>query len=199
MGKTDRPGSRRKGCGLGLTAYDFTVRAQDGQAVPLRRYAGKVLLLFNSATECGFTPQYDELEALYQQLRPRGLVLLDFPCNQFGNQAPGSDEEIRKFCTGRYHVTFPIFQKICVNGPDADPLFQWLKSQKGFAGFDRDHRLAPVLEKLLDAGRPGWRESPDIKWNFTKFLIDRNGTVAARFEPTAPMEEVAAKARALLA
>lgn len=171
--------------------YDFKVKAQDGSEVSLADYKGKVLLIVNTATQCGFTPQYKELEALYRKFQDKGLVILDFPCNQFGEQAPGTDAEIHAFCTGQYAISFPQFAKVQVNGPDAEPLFTWLKSQQGFKGFGGGTK-AQAMEKLLSQQDPDYANKPDIKWNFTKFLIDRKGHVVARFEPTVTPEEMEA-------
>ena len=170
------------------TIYDFTVKDRNGGDVSLGRYRGKVLLVVNTATECGFTPTYADLQKLYADLAPRGLEILDFPCNQFGEQAPGTADEIHAFCTGRFGVTFPQFEKIEVNGPDESPLYTWLKSEEGFAGFDPNHRITPVLVDILGKADPDWESKPDIKWNFTKFLVDRDGNVVRRFEPTADVE-----------
>ena len=171
--------------------YDFKVKAQDGSEVSLADYKGKVLLIVNTATQCGFTPQYKELEALYRKFQDKGLVILDFPCNQFGEQAPGTDAEIHAFCTGQYAISFPQFAKVQVNGPDAEPLFTWLKSQQGFKGFGGGTK-AQAMDKLLSQQDPDYAKNPDIKWNFTKFLVDREGNVAARFEPTQSMKFVEA-------
>lgn len=139
--------------------YDFTVTAQDGTERSLVDFKGKVLLIVNTATGCSFTPQYVGLQELYETYHDRGFEILDFPCNQFGNQAPGSDAEIHEFCVGRFSMTFPQFSKIDVNGENEDPLYTWLKAQKGGLGGKK------------------------IKWNFTKFLVDREGNVVARFAP----------------
>ena len=176
---------------------DFTVRGADGQPVALSQYKGQVLLVVNTATKCGFTPQYTELEQLYEQYADKGFSVLDFPCNQFGGQAPGTIAEIQEFCSGTYHVTFPQFDKIDVNGEAADPLFTWLKEQKGFAGFGEGQR-AEMMDRMMKRSDPDYAAKPDIKWNFTKFLVDRKGNVVARFEPTADMQEVAAAVAALL-
>ena len=172
------------------TLYDFTVKDQEGNDVSLADYQGKVVLVVNTATECGFTPTYADLQKLYTQLHDQGLELLDFPCNQFGQQAPGTADEIHAFCTGRFGVTFPQFAKIDVNGANESPLYTWLKSEKGFAGFDPAHKITPILDDLLGKADPDWKSKPDIKWNFTKFLIDRTGHVTQRFEPTADVESV---------
>ena len=156
----------------------------EGTEISLRDYEGKVILIINSATQCGFTPQYDGLQDLYERYGDEGFVILDFPCNQFGHQAPGSDEEIALFCDSTYGITFPIFSKIEVNGSNESPLYTYLKSQKGFAGFDPEHPLTPMLESALERTDANYAQSSDIKWNFTKFLIDREGNVVERFEPT---------------
>lgn len=181
-----------------MKIYDFHVEDAYGKDISLENYAGKVILIINSATECGFTPQYDNLQDLFEKYGEDGFVILDFPCNQFGHQAPGSNEEIVSFCDSRYGITFPIFSKIDVNGENASPLYVYLKSQKGFAGFDPEHPLTPMLESILDRTVPDYMQNSDIKWNFTKFLIDREGNVAERFEPTADMAEVEEKIANLL-
>lgn len=172
------------------TIADFTVEDRAGQPVALSDYLGKVVLVVNTATECGFTPTYAPLQALYEDLHEKGLEILDFPCNQFGEQAPGTAEEIHTACAGRFGITFPQFGKVEVNGKNEMPLYTWLKSEQGFAGFDPTHQLTPVLEDILGKADPDWREKSDIKWNFTKFLVDREGKVVARFEPTADIESV---------
>ena len=166
------------------TVYDFTVKDRKGKDVSLREYANEVLLIVNTATKCGFTPQYDELEKLYEKFRGEGFVILDFPCNQFGQQAPGTDESIHEFCKLNFGTDFPRFKKVKVNGPDADPLFLFLESQKGFAGWDMEPPIAHILDDMLSKEDPDYAQKPDIKWNFTKFLIDKKGQVVARFEPT---------------
>ena len=170
--------------------YDFTVEDANGAQISLKDYAGKVVLIINSATECGFTPQYDSLQELYEKYADEGFVILDFPCNQFGHQAPGSNAEIVSFCDSTYGITFPIFSKIEVNGENENPLYTYLKSQKGFAGFDPEHPLTPLLESALGRTDRVFVKSSDIKWNFTKFLIDRDGNVVERFEPTTDMSKV---------
>lgn len=172
------------------TVYAFTVKDAAGQDVELAKYRGKVLLIVNTATACGFTPQYADLEALYEEFRDRGLEVLDFPCNQFGGQAPGSIAEIHAFCTGNYGTTFPQFDKIEVNGAGASPLYVWLKRKRGFGGWGADTPMSKALDGMLRQADPAYDQKADIKWNFTKFLISRRGKVVARFEPTAPMEAV---------
>ncbi len=180
------------------TVYDFTVKDRKGKDVSLKEYANEVLLIVNTATKCGFTPQYDELEKLYQKYRSQHFVILDFPCNQFGQQAPGTDESIHEFCKLNFGTEFPQFKKIKVNGPDADPLFLFLQEQKGFAGWNMEHPIAHILDDMLSKEDPEYKEKPDIKWNFTKFLVDKKGMVVARFEPTESIEVIAAKIEELL-
>ena len=157
-----------------MTLYHFSVKTRDGKEVSMKDYEGKVLLIVNTATGCGFTPQYKGLQELYNKYKGKGFEILDFPCNQFANQAPGSDDEIHTFCTGRFGITFPQFAKIDVNGKDEDPLYTYLKSKKrGFC-------------------------SSKIKWNFTKFLISKDGTVLKRFAPTATPESIDAYVAAAL-
>lgn len=181
-----------------MSVYDFTVKTMSGEDKKLSDYKGKVLLVVNTATACGFTPHYTDLQAIYSEYKDSGLEILDFPCNQFGNQAPGDDEEIHTFCTGRFGVTFPQFSKIDVNGENAIPLYQYLVKEKGFAGFDPEHKLTSVLEEMFEKANPNYKNEPDIKWNFTKFLVDRDGNVVRRFEPTADMKLVEESIKELL-
>ena len=166
------------------SVLDFTVKDRKGSDVALSSYKGKVLLIVNTATKCGFTPQYEELEALYKSYKDKGLEILDFPCNQFGNQAPGTDEEIAQFCSLNYGTEFPQFKKIEVNGPGEDPLFTFLKKEKGFEGFNLEHPIGKLLAEMMEKNDPDYASKPDIKWNFTKFLVDQEGKVIARYEPT---------------
>lgn len=170
-----------------MNVYDFTVKDTFDEEVTLRDYDGKVLLIINTATKCGFTPQYDELQDLYEKYQGEGFEILDFPCNQFHNQAPGSIEEIVSFCDATFGITFPMFAKIDVNGENAHPLYKYLVSQKGFAGFNEEHKITPKLKEILTEEQGDYENDPSIKWNFTKFLIDRNGNVVERFEPTEPL------------
>ena len=147
-----------------MSIYEYTVKAKDGTEVSMKDYEGKVLLVVNTATGCGFTPQFEGLQDLYEKYREQGFEILDFPCNQFGNQAPGTDEEITDFCSSRYGITFPQFAKIDVNGENEAPLYTYLKSQK-----------SGIMGK-------------NIKWNFSKFLVDRQGNVVNRFAPTTTPE-----------
>lgn len=172
------------------TVYDFKVTNDEGKEVSLSDYKGKVMLIVNTATRCGFTLQYKELEELYQKYSQCGLEILDFPCNQFGQQAPGSIEEIHNFCTANFNIHFPQFDKIDVNGDNAHPLFTYLKSKQAFGGFDLNERLGKLLDDMMRKNDPEFDKNPDIKWNFTKFLIDRQGNVIKRFEPTDKMADV---------
>ena len=172
------------------TVYDFKVTNDEGKEVSLSDYKGKVMLIVNTATRCGFTPQYKELEELYQKYSQSGLEILDFPCNQFRQQAPGSIEEIHNFCTANFNIHFPQFDKIDVNGDNAHPLFSYLKSKQTFGGFDLNERLGKLLDDMMRKKDPEFDKNPDIKWNFTKFLIDRQGNVIKRFEPTDKMADV---------
>ena len=169
--------------------YDFTVKDRKGNEVSLGEYAGKVLLIVNTATGCGFTPHYEPLEAMYKEFRDRGFEILDFPCNQFAGQAPGSEDEIHEFCTLKFGTEFPQFAKINVNGGDADPLFAYLATEKPFAGFGKGLKNA-ALNKFADLNNKQFGDQAYIKWNFTKFLVGRDGKVIARYEPTVDMEEV---------
>ena len=179
------------------TVYDFTVRDRTGNEVSLSDYSGKVLLVVNTATGCGFTPHYEPLEAMYRDLKDKGFEILDFPCNQFANQAPGDADEIHSFCTLKFGADFPQFAKIDVNGETADPLFAFLATEKPFAGFGRGLKNA-ALNKFSDMNNKKYGDKAYIKWNFTKFLIDREGKVVARFEPTTDMSEVRAAVEAIL-
>lgn len=171
------------------TVYDFTVKDRSGNDVSLSEYNGKVLLIVNTATGCGFTPHYEPLEAMYKDLKDKGFEILDFPCNQFANQAPDSDEEIHQFCTLKFGTEFPQFSKIEVNGENADPLFAFLAEQKPFEGFGKGIKNA-ALNKYAQMNNKAFGDKAYIKWNFTKFLVDREGNVISRFEPTVDMKEV---------
>ena len=169
--------------------YDFTVKDRKGKEVSLSEYKGKVLLIVNTATGCGFTPHYDPLEAMYRELKDKGFEILDFPCNQFANQAPGNDDEIHEFCTVKFGTEFPQFAKIDVNGETADPLFAYLATEKPFEGFGKGLKMK-ALDTFAKMNNKKFGEKAYIKWNFTKFLIDREGNVIARFEPTVDMDKV---------
>ena len=166
-----------------MNVYDFSVIARDGSEVSLADYRDKVLLIVNTATGCGFTPQYDELQNLYDKYKDKGFEILDFPCNQFGEQAPGSDEEIHSFCTVRFGTEFPQFAKIEVNGENAIPLYKWLTSETTFSGFGKSP-MALVMNGMAKKMDKDYKNNGNIKWNFTKFLIGRDGNIVERFEPT---------------
>jgi glutathione peroxidase len=155
--------------------YDFSVKAIDGREVSLNEFSGKVVLVVNTASKCGFTPQYDGLEKLYEKYRERGFVVLGFPCNQFGAQEPGDEAEIAQFCSLKFNVSFPMFAKIDVNGESTHPLYQFLKAEK-----------------------PGLLGTEGIKWNFTKFLVDRSGKVVERYAPATKPEDLNEAVEALL-
>ena len=171
------------------TVYDFTVKDRKGNDVSLSEYKGKVLLIVNTATGCGFTPHYEPLEAMYKELQEKGLEILDFPCNQFANQSPGSEDEIHEFCTVKFGADFPQFKKLDVNGETADPLFAYLATEKPFQGFGKGLK-SMALNKFANMNNKQYGDKAYIKWNFTKFLVDREGKVIARFEPTVDMAEV---------
>ena len=179
-----------------MNIYDITVKNNKNEDVELSQYKGKVLLIVNTATGCGFTPQYEGLEKLYEKYNESGFEILDFPCNQFGNQAPGSDDEIHEFCTFKYHTQFEQFKKIDVNGENQSELFKYLKEQQGFKGFEglKAKILIPIVSKM----DKNWKTSSDIKWNFTKFLVDQNGNVIDRFESTVTPEKIEERIAELL-
>ena len=171
------------------TVYDFSVKDRKSNEVSLSEYKGKVLLIVNTATGCGFTPHYEPLEAMYKEFKEQGFEILDFPCNQFANQAPGSEDEIHEFCTLKFGTEFPQFKKVDVNGENADPLFAFLATEKPFEGFGKGLKNK-ALEKFAGMNNKTYGDKAYIKWNFTKFLIDREGRVVARFEPTVDMKLV---------
>lgn len=177
--------------------YDFIVKDRKGNDVSISAYKGKVLLIVNTATGCGFTPHYDPLESMYKEFKDRGFEILDFPSNQFAGQAPGSDDEIHEFCTMKFGTEFPQFAKIDVNGENADPLFAYLASQKPFEGFGKGLKNA-MLNKFAKMNNKKFGDKTYIGWNFTKFLINREGEVIARFEPTIDMNIVKEAVEALL-
>ena len=168
--------------------YDYSAPRADGSAQQMSDYRGKVVIVVNTATGCGFTPHYEPLEALYEKYHDQGLEIVDVPCNQFAGQAPESDEEIHEFCQLKYHTQFPQMKKSDVNGPDAIDLFKYLKSQKGFEGFGKGPK-ALAKSALLKKMDKDYKNNPEIKWNFTKFVIDREGNVVGRFEPTYDMKK----------
>ena len=177
--------------------YDFTLIDRTGKELSCADLAGKVVLIVNTATGCGFTPHYEPIEALYEELHDKGLEVLDIPCNQFGAQAPGSDDEIHEFCQLHYNTTFAQMKKSDVNGENELALYTWLKAEKGFEGFG-EGETAAFMDKHLRNIDPDYESNPDIKWNFTKFVIDRDGTCVARFEPTADMADLSDFVRSLI-
>jgi glutathione peroxidase len=179
------------------TVYQFKAESNTGEEVNFADFKGKVLLVVNTASKCGFTPQYDGLEALYQKYKDQGLVVVGFPCDQFGHQEPGTNDEIEEFCRVNYGVTFPLMAKSDVNGENANDVFKWLYGEKPFAGFG-DSDTGKFMDAMLSRANPDYASNPDIKWNFTKFLIDRKGRVVARFEPVVAPEEMEAQIQALL-
>ena len=180
------------------TVYEFSVKDRKGKDVSLKEYSNEVLLIVNTATKCGFTPQYEELEKLYEKYHQQGFEILDFPCNQFGQQAPGTDDSIHEFCKLNYGTDFPRFKKVKVNGPDAEPLFLFLQEQKGFAGWNMEHPLAHILDDMLSKQDADYKSKSDIKWNFTKFLVNKKGQVISRFEPTESIASIETQIEELL-
>jgi glutathione peroxidase len=169
--------------------YDYSVPAPDGTQVNLSDYQGKVMLIVNTATGCGFTPHYKPIEEMYEKYHEKGFEVIDVPCNQFAGQTPGTDDEIHEFCTLKYNTQFPQMKKSDVNGENALPLYKYLKSQKGFEGFGKSP-MALMMSGMLKKIDRDYKNHPEIKWNFTKFVVDREGNVVARFEPTADMKKV---------
>ena len=169
--------------------YDYSVPATDGTEVKLSDYQGKVMLIVNTATGCGFTPHYKPIEEMYEKYHDQGFEVIDIPCNQFAGQTPGTDEEIHEFCTLKYNTQFPQMKKSDVNGENELPLYTYLKSQKGFEGFGKGP-TALMMAGVLKKFDKDYKNNPNIKWNFTKFVVDREGNVVARFEPTADMKKV---------
>ena len=171
-----------------MSIYDYTVKDIKGNEGTLEECKGKVLLIVNTATGCGFTPQYDGLQDLYDKYHDQGFEILDFPCNQFGEQAPGTEEEIESFCNARFGITFPQFSKIDVNGDDACPIFVELATALPFQGFKGIKGVAmKAPQKMIDSK---YGDKAYIKWNFTKFLVDREGTPVSRFEPTTEPKDI---------
>ncbi len=180
-----------------MSIYDYSVPTPAGEEIPLSQYQGKVLMIVNTATGCGFTPHYKDIEAIYEKCHEKGFEVIDVPCNQFAGQTPGTDDEIHEFCTLKYNTRFPQMKKSDVNGENALPLFTFLKGQKGFEGFGKGP-TALAMGAMLKKIDKDYKNNPDIKWNFTKFIVDRDGNVVARFEPTASMKDVAACVESLL-
>ena len=180
-----------------MSFYDYSVPAPKGEEVSMKDFEGKVVLVVNTATGCGFTPHYEPLEAMYEKYHDQGFEIVDVPCNQFAGQTPGTDDEIHDFCTLKYNTQFPQMKKSDVNGENALPLFEYLKSQQGFKGFGKGPK-ALMMSGLLKKIDKNYKNNPDIKWNFTKFVVDRSGNVVARFEPTADMKDVEACVASLI-
>ena len=177
--------------------YEYSVEDRKGNAVPMKQFEGKVVLVVNTATGCGFTPQYKDLEDLYEADHEKGLEILDIPCNQFAGQTPGTDDEVHEFCTLKYNTQFDQMKKSDVNGENAIDLYKFLKSLKSFEGFGHGPK-ALLMNTMLKKIDPDYKNNAEIKWNFTKFLVDRQGNVVRRFEPTEDMKEVRAAVEELL-
>ncbi len=172
-----------------MSFYDYSVTTPKGKEISMKDYAGKVVMVVNTATGCGFTPHYKDIEDMYEKYHDQGFEVIDVPCNQFKGQAPGTDEEIHEFCQLHYNTKFPQMKKSDVNGENAIPLFKYLKSQKGFEGFDKNP-AGLLMSGLLKTIDKDYKKNSEIKWNFTKFIVDREGNVVARFEPTTDMKKV---------
>ncbi len=172
-----------------MSFYDLSVTSAAGEEISMKDYEGKVVLIVNTATGCGFTPHYKDIEEMYEKYHDRGFEVIDVPCNQFAGQTPGTDEEIHEFCTLKYKTQFPQMKKSGVNGENAIPLFKFLKEQKGFEGFGKGP-AAVAMNVMLSKIDKDYKNNPEIKWNFTKFVVDRSGNVVARFEPTEKMDKI---------
>jgi glutathione peroxidase len=177
--------------------YDYSVTKRDGSGLSMNEFRGKVVLVVNTATGCGFTPQYKDLEDIYEEFHDQGLEILDVPCNQFAGQTPGTDEEVHTFCTLKYNTKFDQMKKSDVNGENALDLYKFLKSQKMFEGFGKGPK-AMLMNTMLKKIDPDYKNNSEIKWNFTKFLVDREGNVVRRFEPTEDMKNVREAVKELL-
>lgn len=180
-----------------MSIYDIIIKDRHDNPISMSEYKGKVLLIVNTATACGFTPQYKDLQAIYEEFKESGLEILDFPCNQFADQAPGDNEEIHTFCTGRFGITFPQFGKVDVNGENQAPLFKWLEENSHFEGLGKG-LMANILKGVVKKNDKDFMNNNQVKWNFTKYLIDRNGNLLARFEPTTNMKVVQEEIRKVL-
>lgn len=172
-----------------MNFYDYNVINAAGEPVSMSDFKNKVVMVVNTATECGFTPQYKDIESMYEKYHDQGLEIIDIPCNQFAGQTPGSDKEIHDFCTLNYHTQFPQMKKSDVNGDNSLELYEYLKNQQSFKGFGKGVK-ALAMNAMLKKIDKDYKNNSDIKWNFTKFIVDREGNVVARFEPTAKMSEV---------
>ncbi|MBO5998791.1 MAG: glutathione peroxidase [Lachnospiraceae bacterium] len=180
-----------------MSVYSYSVPTPSGEEKSMADFEGKVVIVVNTATGCGFTPQYEDLESIYEKYHEKGLEIVDVPCNQFAGQTPGTDEEIHQFCTLKYNTQFPQYKKSDVNGENALPLFTYLKSEKGFESFGKGPK-ALLMSAMLSKIDKNYKTNPDIKWNFTKFVINREGSVVARFEPTASMKDLEALVDSLI-
>ncbi|MDD3416604.1 MAG: glutathione peroxidase [Lachnospiraceae bacterium] len=180
-----------------MSIYEYTVPTTDGQEKSFSEYEGKVMLIVNTATGCGFTPQYESIESMYEKYHEQGFEVIDIPCNQFAGQTPGTDQEIHEFCALRYNTQFSQMKKSDVNGENQLPLYSYLKSQKGFEGFGKGVK-AVAMNAMLKKIDKNYKNNPDIKWNFTKFVVDRKGNIVARFEPTEDMKKVEAYIESLI-
>ena len=179
-----------------MSIYDYKVKNRNGEEIPISNYQGKILIIVNTATGCGFTPQYEGLEKLYKEYHEKGLEILDFPCNQFGNQAPGNDEEIHQFCQFKYNTSFDQFSKIDVNGETESPLYTFIKNE--IKEDEIEGMKNKVAMKAVEKISSTCKKQGDIKWNFTKFLVDREGKVVARFSPTFKPEDMEERVKELL-
>ena len=179
-----------------MSIYDYSAKKRNGEDVSISQFKGKVLLIVNTATGCGFTPQYEGLENLYKKYHEQGLEILDFPCNQFGNQAPGNDNEIHEFCTLKYNTSFDQFAKIDVNGENESPLFTYIKehSPEELVEGLKNKMAMKAIEKISSTTK----NDKDVKWNFTKFLVDREGNIVYRFSPTYKPEAIEEKIKSYL-
>lgn len=174
-----------------MSVYDFSAITIDGREISLEQYKGKVLIIVNTASKCGFTPQYEGLEEIYRKYKSKGLEILGFPSNQFAEQEPGTNKEVEEFCKVNYGVSFQLFNKTDVRGENAHPLFKYLCEKAPFKGFDLSNPKAKMLYGVLEKDFPDFLEGNSIKWNFTKFLIDRNGNVVGRYDsPVEPKEMI---------
>lgn len=181
-----------------MSIYDFEFNSIDNEPMSMKAFKGKVLLIVNTASKCGFTPQYEGLEELYKKYRDKGFEIIGFPSNQFAGQEPGEGSEIKNFCTINYGVSFPLSEKVDVRGENAHPLFKYLIEKAPFKGFDLSKESAKMISGHINSNFPELMEGDSIKWNFTKFLIDKNGTVVKRFEPPVEPPEISSEIEKLL-
>ncbi len=184
---------------LPANIYAFSTTTSSGQEFRFADLRGKVIVVVNTASKCGFTPEFKELEDIYKRFNDQGFCMVGFPSGDFADQELADGAKAAEFCQLNYGVTFPIMQKVHVNGNEADPLFVWLKARKGFQGLNPAHRAYEMMKAMFDRSKPGWEQSSDIKWNFTKFLIDKDGNVINRYETTSDNQRLAADIEAALA